>query len=157
MVSDGVHSFSDYVHLAQQHIEFESVCHIYDQISHVSQTGVLVSTNCVVTAAHGVVSLLKTRNQSLKTEDTFPVHQLILTFSTRFGNKRVRSKAVKVDWRYLTPSWGEEAKYDFAWIELDESITDIQPARLFEQQSISQDALLTVVTWSMADQRSRDH
>ena len=150
MLSDGAHQQQDYQNLAYENAAFESACQIVDHKGQISQTGVLVDHNVVATAAHGVIEMIKNRQLTVKNDPLY-VDQVQVVFIHHGQLFTVDVDCVLVDARY-TENSGLQAKHDVALIKLKNSIYHIQPAKIFTTQIIPDQALLTVVSFGMADQ-----
>jgi hypothetical protein len=149
MLADGIHSVSSYKELAQESPAFDSACAIEDQTGSVSQTGVLIAPNIIATAAHGVMHMLQKRNLEVNLRPV-KVKGVYVTFVTHSQCSRYEVESVLVDARYTETS-GLQAKYDIALIKLKNPIFHIRPAQIFNAQAIPSQALMTVVSFGMAD------
>lgn len=151
MISDGIHADKAYEDLGALE-EFDSACHIYDKTSGISLSGVLISPTVVMTAAHGVLAMLKSRNGSKKTEKNIvPLEGIEVFFKTHNKKIHVSSKAVAFDLRYTEFNYGMESHHDIAFIKLDHPIISIRPAVFFDDGYISGDIMLYALTWSTSD------
>ena len=150
MLSDGVHQQRDYQNLAGENVAFDAACQIVDQKALISQTGVLIAPNLVATAAHGVVEMIQKR-QLVLGNNPLPVDQVQVTFIQNGQVFAVDVDCVLVDARY-TENSGLQAKHDIALVKLKCPVYHIQPAKIFDKKTIPTQALLTVVSFGMADQ-----
>jgi hypothetical protein len=78
------------------------------------------------------------------------VTEVYVTFVTHDQCSRYEVDSVIVDTRYTETS-GLQAKYDIALIKLKYPIFHIRPAQIFKAQAIPAPALMTVVSFGMAD------
>ena len=152
MVSDGTHNQQAYINLAKERSSFESTCSVHDNKTLISQTGVLIAPNVVATAAHGIASILASKDSTLKSPTTIvPVNDLNVTFDTNGWCSVYHAESVLIDSRYLNNLPGVEAKYDIAFIKLKEDVRGIQPAKIFPNAEVPLNSPLYVVTFGSAD------
>lgn len=149
MLADGIHTENDYATLAQESEIFQAACYIGDEQYHISQTGVLITPTIVATAAHGVVSILQNRGLP---PDNKPVsvNNVSVTFTKGDQVFSYEVEKVLVDARY-TENSNIQSKYDVALIKLKTAVDEITPAQVFEAEVIPKQAVLTVVSFGMAD------
>lgn len=121
MMPDNIHTSADYLNVAK---DYDAVCHVYDEINHISMTGVLIAPEVVVTCAHGIHSGGRYR----------------LLFKTSTQKITALSSTSLKDGRYKT-----SAKFDIAFLRLNEPITSIRPAKLMPNLQIT--LPLTVITF----------
>lgn len=120
MMPNNIHKASDYLKVAQ---DYDAVCHVFDEVHHISMTGVLIAPDIVITCAHGIQAGGRYR----------------LFFQTPTQKITATSSAVLIDERYKASS-----KFDIAFLRLNTPIDSIVPAKLAPQLSLS--LPLTVVT-----------
>ncbi|MCX7338898.1 MAG: hypothetical protein NTX76_06450 [Alphaproteobacteria bacterium] len=155
MVGDGIHKPDDYACLAFSARPYSSACLVHDKKNSASQTGVLVAPTVVLTAAHGAMLMVKGKSIDSATK-LIPVEGVVVVFQTqdRYGRQTQVSydvDAVWIDGRYLESTNGAEAKHDKAFLRLKHKVTEIEPADVFMESEVPQDAPLTVVTFGNSD------
>lgn len=149
MMSDGSHTVSDYQRFSTESSTFQSACYIADDKFHISQTGVLIAPTIIATAAHGIVTMCQKRGLNI---DTLPlaIQGVKVTFVKDDKIFTYEVDSVLVDARY-TENSGFQAKYDIALMKVKEPVCEITPAKIFEEETVPNQAVLTVVTFGMAD------
>jgi hypothetical protein len=146
-----LHTPENYVSFAEERPSFDSACAIIDEKTGISQTGVLITPSIIATAAHGIVGMLGT--VAVDTDETtiVPVHSVCVYFINKGVKYCAQVQAVMVDSRYLSNTWGGQAKYDMAFLKLETPVNHIQPASLFSDAQISGDLPLYVATFGNGD------
>lgn len=153
MAPDGIHKHEDYVELSFESAEFDAACAVVDSKVGVSMTGVLVAPDIVVTAAHGIEAIFN-KLKPTQTEHgimTIPIQSLRVYFKGRDRTIMSQATHVLLDPRYFQDSRAREGKFDFAFLKLSAPVRGIVPAEFFNKETISNHALMTVVTYGTSD------
>lgn len=158
MLYDGIHKDSDYVALAYSDPAFNAACCIYDSKNRIQQSGVLIASDIIATAAHGMVETLKSAGISLydKPSTIVPVGEVKAIFNVNGRQIGAAIEAVIIDTRYLMNDSGQESKFDIAFAKLRNPIVsdEITPAQLMLPGYLDNNTPLTVVTHGNADKPS---
>ncbi len=154
MAPDGVHSHDDYVDLSYESSDFDAACAVMDTSKNVSMTGVLVAPDVVLTAAHGIEAIFRDLPQHV--EQGFAdieVKNMVVSFRRKDIITTVPVRRIFVDKRYFEGNdyASREGKFDFAFLTLAAPLDTITPVRIFRKESVSDDALMTVVTYGVID------
>ncbi|MDP4724764.1 MAG: hypothetical protein NWS47_00505 [Alphaproteobacteria bacterium] len=153
MAPDGIHKHDDYVELSFDSPEFDAACAVVDSKVGVSMTGVLISPDIVVTAAHGVEAIFR-KLKPTQTEHgimTIPIQSIRVYFRGRNQTIMAEATHVLLDPRYFQEGNTREGKFDFAFLKLSNPLRGITPAELFYKETIPSNALMTVVTYGVSD------
>ncbi len=158
MAPDGVHVHDDYVALSYESPDFDAACAVMDTRKNVSMTGVLVAPDVVLTAAHGIEAIFRDLPQRI--EQGFAeiaVKNMVVSFRGKDTITTVPVRRVLVDRRYFEGHdyANREGKFDFAFLKLAAPLHTIVPARVFNKETVSDDALMTVVTYGVVDLKAR--
>ncbi|MHA1558511.1 MAG: hypothetical protein ACTSXG_01695 [Alphaproteobacteria bacterium] len=146
-VSDGYHTTKDYLKLAQKKEVFKSACLIRDVQYGVQQTGVLIKSDIVLTAAHGLINRLKNKDHN----KWVSAQGIDVIFTIDGVNHIYPASEIFIDSRYLENMQGINSKYDVGFVRLKRVVKDIPTAPLFEKAVIPLNAPLYVVTFSDFD------
>ena len=151
MIAAPTYLVQDYTKVVQEHPYGEAACLIEDPLHHIFQTGILVAPNLVLTAAHGIHSILKKRDiQDMWAICSTP--DLCLLFYRKDGSiQKVMSSAVWIDNRYLEDIQGKETKYDLAWVFLSEPIAGISIPSIAQDITITDKDYVSVLTLGHSD------
>ncbi len=153
MAPDGIHKHDDYVELSFDSPEFDAACAVVDSKVGVSMTGVLITPNIVVTAAHGIEAIFR-KLKPTQTEHgvmTIPITTLSVYFKGRNQTIKANVTHVLLDPRYFQEGNTREGKFDFAFLKLSMPVREITPAEFFHKETIPSNALMTVVTYGTSD------
>lgn len=156
MAPDGIHKHEDYVKLSFDSPEFDAACAVVDSKVGVSMTGVLIAPDVVVTAAHGIEAIFK-KLKPTQTEHgimTIPIQSLRVYFRGKHHTIMGEATHVLLDPRYFQDGNMREGKFDFAFLKLSAPVRGIMPAEFFDKETISNNALMTVVTYGTSDIKS---
>ena len=148
---DALHKESDYIELAQEKPEFESACAVSDNDSHMSQSGVLIAADVVATAAHGMEAAIKTLPHQINKGIVKIATPSMKVIFVGGKSQTIDVEYVLLDARYFQNLGTRESKFDFAFLKLKHTAVGIEPAALFDSESIPNDAVLTVVSHGMSD------
>lgn len=129
---DGIHTKDEYLSIAKSHPYRSSVCKVI--LNNSERTGILISNNIVLTAAHG-----------LKVGDSV---------SVIFENHKTTAKVVKIDDQFLERINGENAKYDKAIIKLEQVILNAKIPKILKSIKLPQRIMLTVLTYGNYDRNN---
>lgn len=142
----------DLQRLAYKEDIFQSACLMADEKANIRQTGVLISPQMVMTAAHGVAHLLKARGiEKYPDSKRIPVIQVYVSFRQKNGdNVRVRVTHVVVDPRYLGNEPGLETKFDIGLLILETPVANIPTASIEGNVKISLEEPAYVVSYGPA-------
>jgi hypothetical protein len=156
MLYDGIHNQDQYENLAKSDEAFQAACCIFDQKNGIQQSGVLIKSDMVATAAHGIVETLK-RNSSITNNPKykiFKVDNIKVFFDINGHRYEAEVDKVIIDNRYLVNDLGEEAKFDMAFLKLKKSINYIRPATLMPDGFLGNDHPMVVVSYGNIDNKN---
>jgi len=143
-------NLSDYQKVAQNINQSSAVCMVVDSKYNIYQTGVLIDDNLVITAAHGVVSMLQNRKIAIN-DAPCPVDKVNVYFlkegknGTKKINVNVASVVVDERFHYENDSNG---MYDIAILRLKQPIKKIKPAKFLTNHVLKRSDSLTVLTYT---------
>lgn len=133
----------------------EAVGRVVDGELNFLQTGVLINSNVVMTAAHGMQLLLDSGKYQVKDLGTYILilpKKMSVTFSVKTGVEVTYSvESITLDSRYVRFEPGEQHKFDFAFLKLSQKVEDIKPLELADQLLLEPDIPMVVITWGNAD------
>lgn len=150
MLSGFNYKDQDFIDYANKFKESDATCAVVDSKGELS--GVLITDNLVITAAHGAVHMGRDSQQTiiglvaLKADDVYVV----------FDNKeRIKVETIYVDARYLTEDKAEYGKYDIAFLKLEKPVKKKRPIHLAKRLCIDKNnASFVVISHGMSDQTS---
>ena len=151
----GSASMQDHIDLAKT-LEFnEAVGRVVDDEQHFLQTGALIKPNVVITAGHGMQSLLDSGKYQVKDIGPYIVitpKKMTVTFTLKPGVEVTYTvESIVLDSRYIRFNPGEQHKFDFAFLKLSQKVDGIKPIDLKNKVTLEQDTPMAVVTWGNAD------
>lgn len=141
MLSDGIHKPEDYIKFVETQEAFKASCFVYDHFRHILQTGVLITPDIVMTAAHGF-------------EGHVHLKGIIVGFGDRVSRDSAQNyevKALRTHPRYYTTEFPIQGKYDIVFLKLTRPVENIQPVPLFEEEVLNDIPPLYVATFGSAD------
>lgn len=147
MLSDGIHLPKDYIQFAESQEAFKAACFVYDHHRHILQTGVLISPDIVMTAAHGFEGIHDS-------EGHLHLKGVIVGFGntvTHQSPQNYRVKALRTHPHYYRTEFPLQAKYDIVFLKLEKPVEGIQPVPLFEEKILNNMPPLYVATFGSAD------
>ena len=153
MAPDGIHTHEDYMQLSFDAPEFDAACAVVDSKVGVSMTGVLITPDIVVTAAHGIEAIFR-KLKPTQTEHgimTIPIKSIKVYFRGKSQTIMADVTHVLLDPRYFQEANTREGKFDFAFLKLSMPVREITPAEFFQKETIPSNALMTVVTYGTSD------
>ncbi len=152
MVGSG--TVREHVSLAYDSPHHEAAGLIIDKSLSFTQSGVLVRSNIVITAAHGMQLLL---NAKYPMKDFGPYilvspKQLTVTFTTSSNHEVTYNvECVLLDSRYVRFEPGDQHKFDIAILKLSQPVHDITPVNIEDELVLEPDVPMLVLTWGNAD------
>lgn len=141
MLSDGIHLPEDYINFVETQEAFKASCFIYDHKRHILQTGVLITPDIVMTAAHGF-------------EGKIHLNNIIVGFGnviSRESEQNYQVKALRTHPRYYQTEFPLQAKYDLMFLKLKKPVQGINPVPLFNEKIFNDVPPLYVATFGSAD------
>ncbi|MES2252677.1 MAG: hypothetical protein V4482_03225 [Pseudomonadota bacterium] len=153
MSPDGIHTREDYEELSFEADEFDAACAVVDSKAGITMTGVLVTPDVVVTAAHGIEAIFR-KLRPTQTDHgiaVIPINSIRVYFKGKDQTIMGEVSRVLLDPRYFQEANVREGKFDFAFLKLTRPIRHITPAALFQKDAIPSNALMTVVTYGTSD------
>ena len=141
MLSDGLHQAQDYIDFVETEEAFKASCFIYDHHRHILQTGVLITPDIVMTAAHGF-------------EGKIHLNNIIVGFGnviSRESEQNYQVKALRTHPRYYQTEFPLQAKYDLMFLKLKKPVQGINPVPLFNEKIFNDVPPLYVATFGSAD------
>jgi len=141
MLSDGIHQPKDYLDFVQTQEAFRASCYVFDHRRHILQSGVLISPDIIMTAAHGF-------------EGKVHLDSIIVGFGesvTLTSEQNYKVKAMRTHPRYFTTEFPMQVKYDLAFMKLTTPVKGIKPVPLFEEKVFDPIPPLYVATFGSAD------
>jgi hypothetical protein len=141
MLSDGIHQPKDYLKFAETQEAFRASCFVYDHFRHILQTGVLITPDIVMTAAHGF-------------EGNVHLAGIIVGFGDTVSHQSPQNykvKALRTHPRYYNTPFPMQGKYDIVFLKLTAPVQGVQPVPLFEEKVFNQIPPLYVATFGSAD------
>lgn len=151
----GSDNIDAHINLAQTIEHQEAVGRVVDSELNFLQTGVLISSNIVMTAAHGMQLLLDSGKSQVKDFGAyiaiFP-KKMTVSFTLKPGIEVTYSvESIVLDSRYVRFEEGEQHKFDFAFLKLSQKVEDINPLQLNDQIYLEPDMPMVVITWGNSD------
>lgn len=133
----------------------EAVGRVVDNELNFLQTGVLISSNVVMTAAHGMQLLLDSGKYQVKDFGAYIVilpKKMTVSFTLKPGAEVTYSVAsIVLDSRYVRFEPGEQHKFDFAFLKIAQKVDNIKPLQLADQIHLEPDEPMIVITWGNSD------
>jgi hypothetical protein len=141
ILSDGIHQQEDYLKFVDTQEAFKASCFIYDHHRHTLQTGVLITPDIVMTAAHGFEGKVHLPNIIVGFGDTIS-HE---------SEHNYQVKALRTHPRYYTTEFPMQGKYDIVFLKLESPVKGVKPVPLFEELEMKKVPPLYVATFGAAD------
>lgn len=141
MLSDGIHLPKDYVKFVETQEAFKASCFIYDVHRHILQTGVLITPDIVMTAAHGFAGKIHLEGIIVGFGDTV----------ARESDQNYSVKALRTHPKFYSTEFPMQGKYDLLFFKLTTPVKGIKPVPLFPEKVLNQIPPLYVATFGVAD------
>lgn len=146
--------FEAYKNLVHEIPDSDAACCVIDEGFKFLQSGVLVKPNIIMTAAHGMQSLIasnKCEKIDLGSCIIIKPKKMYVRFANRNGATTYPIKSIIIDGSYVRYEEGQQHKFDIAFLKTAMSVDFTEPVELQEKISVEQDVPMAVVTWGNSD------